>query len=212
MKTTISLLALCLLGYVSAGDVDDSECAEFLKLKPSKDSDKALMKYKGAYQIASEMSAGQPIYRNEYDPTLCLYTDTEKMDVNLGECLTDKKMYEFYLQPTPENKTCFGPMINESFTVIDAKNNSVAGTVDLMAYDPLDMKCELCKDVLEGPMKGLYKLEDPMDERCEDGCLYSNKEGRVFCFEDSVGDRVRLGCPAYEGGSKPTKPATPPAF
>jgi len=203
MKTTISLLALCLLGYVSAGDMDDSECTEYLKLTPPEDSAGNLMAFKGTYFMGTnEMSDGQPIYRHEEDPTRCIYTDTEKGDVNLGICLTETKTYKYYLSPSPAQKTCFEPSMDRSFPAKNVVGDTDVGSVQLTSLDTqgylavsIRSFCSECREILSGDLKGNYTLLDNYSPYCKDmdpltdGCVYENVETKAtVCFkEDAAG-------------------------
>jgi len=103
----------------------------------------------------------------------------------------------FYLAPRPEQLTCFPYGLNETFNAISYATLKPIGTLHLQTQPKVDeiFVCEPCKQVLDGPLAGNYSLYSSTDDRCEDGCLYSNDDDtRFFCFEAGP-FQVLLECP-----------------
>jgi len=87
----------------------------------------------------------------------------------------------------PSYKTCFPQGLDQTFNVSGPSADEV-GSVTLSTDSVegdigLPNQCPECKHVLDGPLQNFYELVGENDPRCNDGCLYRNPEGRVFCFE-----------------------------
>jgi len=202
---TYSILALCLsLGYVAA---QDSECAEYVRVAHA-----TVLSLSGHYQRDSTLPYPQYYMPFSTGMNTISYEDGY---VNFAH----EEGYLIHLTTTPSYKTCFPKYLNQRFNVSGPYAAQVGGYVILTAYSStpfpfeedyikptsLPNQCAECKQVLDGPLQNLYELVSEYDPRCEDECLYSNPEGREFCFEAGP-DQVLLECPPGPGPIQTTIP------
>jgi len=111
-------------------------------------------------------------------------------------CETCGEGSTYMLSPRPSNLTCFQ---NGTFSY-NLTGAGESGYITMQAPPPPSdfstLQCPECKQVLDGPLKNIYELESENDPRCEDGCLYSDPEGELFCFELDGQYQTVLQCPA----------------
>jgi hypothetical protein len=138
--------------------------------------------------------------------------------VTFASEMNDAFVVYFNLTTTPQYKTCFPlGLTNQTFNVsgpyaaqVDFAVNLTTSSSspfedDYQATSLPNQQCAECKQVLDGPLQNLYELVSEYDPRCEDGCLYSNPEGREFCFVAGP-DQVLLECPPGPGPIQTTIP------
>jgi len=178
---------LLILAYVAAAAAKSDEvCAEFvdLNVSPSIATD-AFKKFTGLYQVTDEKKDDKPVYRNEDDTNVCMFTASSA--VFLGDC--HLKAMEYHLLSALD--TCFQPsMTNDASPVI--KSGIEIRDVVEMSSVVRGADCSECREILAGDLKGNYTLIDKHSPHCPDDtdmCVYANmNDANTVCFKkDAAG-------------------------